>query len=70
MEAVGGGEGDNEDDTSTRRSERRLLLSRLTVVGHRTKGVTQERRGRNGAAVAWPFDKARRGGIYMQSEMI
>ena len=69
MEVVGGGEGDNEDDTSTRRSEGRLLLSRLTGVGRRTEDHTGEERKEWGRSCL-ALDEARRGGIYTQSKTI
>jgi len=69
VEAVGGGEDDNEDDMSTRRSERQLLLSRLTGVGRQTKGHTREERREWGRSCL-ALDKARRGGIYMQTKTI
>ena len=69
MEAVGGGEDDNKDDTSTRRSERWLLLSRLTGVGRQTKGHTREERREWGCSCL-ALDKARHGGIYTQTKMI
>jgi len=68
VEAVGSGEDDNEDDMSTRRSERWLLLSRLTGIRHQTKGHTRERREWGRSCLA--LDKARCGGIYMQTETI
>ena len=46
----GGGDGESEDHTSTRRSERRLRHSRLAGVRRRTRA--HKRKERNGAAVA------------------
>jgi len=65
---VGSGEDNNKDDTSTRRSERWLLLSRLTGVGRQIKGHTRERREWGHSCLA--LDEARCGGIYTQTETI
>ena len=69
VEAVGSGEDNNKDDTSTRRSERQLLLSRLIGVGCRTKGYTREERREWGCSCL-ALDEARCRGIYMQTETI